>query len=87
MNDLEPGTAYYVVVTAENKFGEGYKAVPALFMTLEQEEPLTLYVWGNNVSSELGISDEQVFENISYYKKSCMLRTLRQKSFQRETVL
>ena len=35
-------------------------------------EPGSLYVWGNNLSSELGLTDEQVEENKSSYKKSSM---------------
>jgi hypothetical protein len=48
---LELGTRYYLVITAENMYGEGYKAPPALFMTLSQDvekDALTLYVWGSN---------------------------------------
>ena len=32
-HSLDLATCYYVVVTAENKYGEGYKAEPLLVMT------------------------------------------------------
>ncbi len=32
--NVDPSTSYYVVVTAENKNGEGYKAPPLMVRTL-----------------------------------------------------
>jgi hypothetical protein len=87
VDNLDLGTTYYVVVTAENEFGEGYKAAPSMVMTIQQEVPLTLYVWGNNASNEIGISKEQVSVGSTYNKKNCMLCTFRQTSFQNDTVL
>lgn len=59
--DLEPNTIYYARVFAVNAIGEGYKADNLTFMRTMDEcvnEPGSLYVWGNNVSSELGLTDE-----------------------------
>lgn len=61
--DLELGTCYYVVVTAVNDLGEGYKSVPFMVRTLSQnldKEAGSLYVWGSNINSELGLSEDQV---------------------------
>ena len=67
---LDLATCYYVVVTAENKHGEGYKAEPLMVRTLSQDLDAgagNLYVWGNNANSELGLSDEQVTLNLTAY--------------------
>jgi Fibronectin type III domain len=68
--ELELGTCYYVVVTAINELGEGYKAAPFMVRTLSQNldtQAGSLYVWGSNTNSELGLSDDQVLKNISFY--------------------
>jgi len=73
--DLEPNTIYYLRVFAVNAIGEGYKPdQPVFARTMEDtlHEPGSLYVWGNNLSSELGLTDEQVEENKQSYKKSSM---------------
>jgi hypothetical protein len=62
-HSLDVGTCYYVVVTAENHHGEGYKATPLMVRTLLQDletEASNLYVWGSNSHSELGLTDEVV---------------------------
>ena len=90
MKDLEPGHCYYIVVTAVNEFGEGYKAKPCMVRTMDQDvdnERYSVYVWGNNASSEIGLSDDQVIQNMSYYKKFTMGKPLRNQLFQRESVL
>lgn len=50
------------------------------------KEAGTLYVWGSNVNSELGLTDEQVMQNISFYQKSTMKKIIRQTCFQNNTV-
>lgn len=61
--DLEPNTVYYVWVHAVNGLGEGYPAErPSFVRTMADSlnEAGSLYVWGNNKSSELGLTDELV---------------------------
>jgi len=51
------------VITAVNGLGEGYKNSPLLIRTMSVDvdnEAGTLYVWGSNINSELGLTDEQV---------------------------
>ena len=60
---LEQSTCYYVVITAVSGLGEGYKNSPLLVRTLAQDlnkQAGTLYVWGSNANSELGLTDDQV---------------------------
>ena len=64
--DLEPNTIYYVRVFAQSGEGEGYKPAESSFIrTMDDNlnEPGSLYVWGNNSNSELGLTDEIVEEN------------------------
>ena len=61
--DLEQSTSYYIKIRAENLFGEGYEAkFPQLISTIDTKlhKPTSLYVWGNNQSSEIGLTDEIV---------------------------
>ena len=61
--DLQANTIYYIRVLAVNGIGEGYKPTQASFartMDDNLNEPGSLYVWGNNQSSELGLTDELV---------------------------
>ena len=77
---LEVSTCYYIVVTAENGFGEGYKAAPFMVRTLPRDidtESSTLYVWGTNINSEIGLTDDQVLQNISFYQKNAMKKVIR----------
>ena len=88
--NLDKGTCYYVVVTAVNELGEGYKAVPTMLITLHLDintKSLSPYVWGSNVNSEIGLSDDIVLKNISYYKKYSMNKAVRNTMFERESVL
>ena len=41
-------------------------------------EPGSLYVWGNNQNSELGLSDDAVEQNKALYKKYAMLGPVNQ---------
>lgn len=61
--DLELSTCYYVVITAVSSLGEGYKNTPVMIRTMSldlDKQAGTLYVWGSNSNSELGLTDEQV---------------------------
>jgi alpha-tubulin suppressor-like RCC1 family protein len=44
-------------------------------------------VWGSNANSELGLSDEQVTQNITSYVKYSMKKVLRQTAFGDEAVV
>jgi hypothetical protein len=58
---LAPDSCYYVMVTAFNELGEGYRPkYGQLVLTMKETmyNPGSLYVWGNNESSELGIGEE-----------------------------
>lgn len=46
----------------------------------------TLYVWGSNANSELGLTDDQVMQNISFYQKSTMKKVIRQTCFQNNSI-
>lgn len=90
IKELSPNTIYYVLVTAENAFGEGYKTtVPFMIRTMSQLTSATvdLYVWGNNTNSELGLQDEQVKEEESSYVKHSMRKVLKNKSFANGSLL
>jgi hypothetical protein len=68
------------VITAVNGLGEGYKNSPLMVRTMSvdvDKEAGTLYVWGSNINSELGLSDEQVLHNVSFYQKSTMQKIIR----------
>jgi alpha-tubulin suppressor-like RCC1 family protein len=68
------------VITAVNGLGEGYKNSPLMVRTMSvdvEKEAGSLYVWGSNINSELGLTDEQVMQNISFYQKSTMKKIIR----------
>jgi len=51
------------MVTAVNDFGEGYKSeFPTIIITksIQTINPSSLYVWGNNTNSEIGLTEELV---------------------------
>ena len=63
ISDLEPNKIYYVRIFAVNAIGEGYPAEESSFVRTMDDtlnEPGSLYVWGNNQSSELGLTDAHV---------------------------
>lgn len=73
LNGLEPNSAYYVLVTAENEHGEGYRpAYPSIVLTQPQsfQDTSSMYVWGSNSMSELGLSEQQVEANKQHYNKT-----------------
>jgi alpha-tubulin suppressor-like RCC1 family protein len=89
LKELAPGTCYYVVVTAENLYGEGYRAQPTLVRTLAaaDTDACTPYVWGSNASSEIGLSDCQVMQYLGFYTKCGMRKVLRNDLFEANSVL
>jgi len=90
IKNLKQGTCYYVVVTAVNEHGEGYKAKATMIRTLSEnvvKDPCTLYVWGNNANSELGLDDGQVLKNIAFYKKCALYKVIRQSLFENNSIL
>ncbi len=87
--DLEPSTCYYVVVTAVNKLGEGYQNKPVMVRTMPidiNSQAGTLYVWGSNINSEIGLTDDQVVQNVSFFQKSSMKKAIRQTCFKNNSV-
>ena len=71
-------------VFAVNGIGEGYKPIESCFIrTMDDNlnDPGSLYVWGNNQSSELGLTDEMVEENKLSYKKCSMRQAVRHHMF------
>lgn len=73
MKDLEPNTAYYVIAKAVNAKGEGYEPEsPSFLMTQKDsyDRPSSLYVWGSNNNSELGIDDTFVKNNEQHFHKT-----------------
>eukprot|EP00347_Sterkiella_histriomuscorum_P000877 403374181 len=90
--DLLPGTGYYIQVTAENDMGEGYQAkIPHLIQTQSfqnhTKSPSSLYVWGNNSNSELGMQDEQAKENESNYINHSLRKIVKNKCFNTGSVV
>ena len=61
LDGLEASSGYYVMVTAENEHGEGYRPeVPSIVLTQPEsfQDTAELYVWGSNSMSELGLSED-----------------------------
>ena len=82
--DLEPNHIYYVKVRAINSKGEGYVPdQPTFVRTMETtlSEPGSLYVWGNNQHSEIGLTDDQVEENKDSYVKCRMTKPVKHAMF------
>lgn len=72
LEGLTPASAYYILITATNEFGEGYKAEhPQMVMTQAPNisNPNNLYVWGSNRSSEIGLTEELVAKHKAFYIK------------------
>jgi len=86
--NLVPNTVYYVLVTASNSKGEGYKnQKPSMIRTMPESfaNPSSLYVWGSNSHSEIGLSEDLVNANIKYYQKSkdkaCLIKGIKHDNF------
>ena len=68
-----PDCLYYVLVTAVNSNGEGYKT-PRPTMIRSQHDSIhktsQLVVFGSNTNSEIGLSEDMVRNNSASYKKT-----------------
>ena len=86
---LEAETVYYFMITAENQLGEGYKSKTPFFVHTPQAQVLhTLYTWGNNTSSELALSDEQLATlDKDIHIKSSVRRVVKNQSFEQGGVM
>ena len=78
---LTPDTVYFVMITATNLKGEGYKQKHGQFIKTMKESmytPCSLYVWGDNSSSQLGLDgDYDKFARITEDgEQECVLPTL-----------
>jgi hypothetical protein len=72
LEGLQPSCAYYVLVTATNELGEGYKTeTPQMVLTQVPNfsNAKNLYVWGSNRSSEIGLTEELVAKHKAFYVK------------------
>lgn len=88
LGNLSPGCIYYVLVTAINSNGEGYKnEVPSPIRTMQEgfHEPCQLYVWGSNSYSEIGLTEELVANNKKFYHsltdKACLTKAVKHNGF------
>ena len=73
LKGLSENAIYYVLVTAVNKHGEGYRTeVPTMIRTMPDSINTTnqLYVWGSNSFSEIGLTQEHVEANKKFYHKT-----------------
>lgn len=64
---------YYIIVTASNENGEGYLSkVPSFIRTQASlfKNTCSLYVWGSNANSELGLSEELVEQHSEFYHRN-----------------
>ena len=82
--ELDANCAYYVTVTAINAEGEGYKSEqPFMVRTLNGQPTSSIWVWGSNFYSQLGLSNEQA-ENEDYEmnrERCCQKKPLNQSQF------
>lgn len=82
--ELKADTCYSVMVVAESERGLGYKPkLPKLFKTATFTDLCEVYVWGNNENSEIGLTNEIVGENKSFYnsKKARMFKPVAHPNF------
>lgn len=73
IDGLQPSSVYYVMVTAFNQKGEGYKpGQPSIVQTKSEiaDNLSEIYVWGSNTYSEIGLTEELVALNKSSYVKN-----------------
>lgn len=61
IHKLNFDTCYKIQIIAESDRGEGYKTKqPHIFKTLKFSEKCSVYVWGQNANSEIGLTNELV---------------------------
>ena len=78
LENLKSNSAYYVMVTATNEIGEGYKTEhPSIVITKRKsfDTPKSMYVWGSNTNSEIGLTEELVEQNKKYFHQSKVIKT------------
>lgn len=69
LDSLKAATCYFIVITAVNALGEGYKPkFPQSFLTAPSNHRGALYVWGSNESSALGLTEEMIGSNKEFRK-------------------
>jgi alpha-tubulin suppressor-like RCC1 family protein len=84
ISGLQPDTGYFIKVTATNEDGEGYSPKePFYVLTMSSQINIcdSLYVWGNNASSEIGLNDETVEANKAHYQGCRMTKPIRHAMF------
>jgi hypothetical protein len=90
VDGLLPDTVYFVMITACNALGEGYrpKGCGQYVKTMNEtmQKPCSAYVWGDNTWSQLGLPEEAFNANkfvrntTDGTKRSCVVPTFN-KSF------
>lgn len=71
--ELPGNSVFYVFITACNKHGEGYKSQTPFFIRTMPDSIMdtsSLYVWGSNDNSDLGLTAELVESNKDFYHKT-----------------
>ena len=84
VTDLVPESIYYCMVTAHNELGEGYRPKHGQMiktMSCAIYQPSGLYVWGNNESSELALSEEVIDQSKEYCEKTKVIKPFRNAMF------
>ena len=79
MENLQPDSAYYLIVTAVNEHGEGYKTEVATMvrtLPIEAQKTRDLYVWGSNTNSEIGLTEALVADNKAVFTKTAKIAYL-----------
>lgn len=73
LRDLQPSSSYFVKVTAVNQIGEGYHPKSQQLVLTQNEhfeKKKSLYVWGSNNYSELGLQEKHVNDNATNYLRT-----------------
>lgn len=88
VENLSPNTGHYLMVTATNENGEGYRCKTAFLVVTMKESAKSLnqlYVWGSNTFSEIGLSGEMVENNKQHFiktkKKTCLYKPVIHEQF------
>jgi alpha-tubulin suppressor-like RCC1 family protein len=82
--DLMPDSVYYCMVTASNEMGEGYRPKHGKMIKTMSEsiyQGTSLYVWGNNESSELALSEEIIDGNKEFCEKTKVIKPFKNAMF------
>lgn len=82
---MQKDSVYYIKITAENEFGEGYSMEPFMIRTAPfspESDLCCLYSWGSNNNCQLGFSDDFLKENSAFYHNEVMTKGLKNKQLQ-----